>query len=392
MHDGNLKAWVLGFLVVVGLSFEVLKHLPGRQGEFGAEVIRLVDEITPPYNVKKILPHFGKRSTREPQPQNVGSGTLAKFVAANTPQETTLGQDKDQAAKSENAGNSKDGKKKLEKCDEENPKLDPQTGQPVPCRKKKKKKTDEEKTANANPQPIQPSSDNSNAHRPTESYVMYAPALPVQKPTGTGGSPAANNTINSLQEWQQRLLTTPNPAETKAFIQAYRSNLVTADIFYKITEMMLKDQRSDMQLLGIDCASASQNLVSFQLLAAADAAAADGSNVKSHADSALAVYSQLKNLTILQRVLSSSVQNQTTVLATQMLDAAAKTYLNPSSTSVPTTDPSGSSTTKNAPYFKPFIPILNTLVRSTNSQVAYQATQTLNLLESLLANLGNPVV
>ncbi|MBX3021076.1 MAG: hypothetical protein KF799_05310 [Bdellovibrionales bacterium] len=394
MQDTNWKTWGLLFLVAIGISFELLKSLGGG-----------FNKVTPreglaqgrPYAVKqRTLVQSHRAPVVRPQAVQVAAQTggitremMQKFAEQHSPASTTF--DK---AKDKDKGEEK--KKKDYKCDEHNQRIDlktgkpmvhAQTGKPLICKKKKEKK-EEEKPAvadNKKEEPRKPSDD-------IDAMIGQAIA------TGEIPQPIANDkpddAFNTLEEWMKRLLNFPDKEETKRFIDHYQRNLVSAEIYYKITEMMLNDSRSQMKQLGVMCAGLTPSVLSFQLLADLIKNEHSGSAARTDAEGFMTRYTDINSLTILERVMRASNTSFATVLATQKLDLAAHRFLQKKDTAPSTGTPTQqaqqqaaqtASMKRNASYFQRFVLVLTELSKAPDATVKDQAGRTLTNLTTLLS-------
>ena len=189
------------------------------------------------------------------------------------------------------------------------------------------------------------------------------------------------------------------------FIDHYQRNLVSSDVFYKITQEMLDDSRSDMKLLGVMCAGVTSSVTSFQILAQFIAKQPTGTAPRTQADAALARYTDLSSLSILASVMRGNSIESATILAAQKLDVSARRYLvttapttpAPGTTTPPSTTPSATpatttaaATVKNRASFTRFVSILTSLSHVSDPQVKDQATRSLATLNGLLGTEATP--
>lgn len=390
MNDTNWKTWALIFFIGLGLSFELLKSFSSREHSV-AELIGLGP--TQPYSVnlngRKARPSPPLAEVTRPTPKKAAG--QAKTL--DETQQRALLQQFLLANSGSTSFNEEKAKKKEEKCDEKNPKLDPKTGQPIPCKKKKKKDKEEKKDV-----PPPPPAKEAQTHADIDATMVHALASgELPQPIVNRVSP--KNQPNSLEEWIRILLNTPDLDETKRFIDAYQRNLVTADIFYRVTEMMIEDSREDMRKLGVLCAGLGGTSVqSFALLAQLVNAERSGSSARQSAEAYLARYGDINNLTILRRVMSAPPHGYTAVIATLKLDASANRYLNIKDVTASASGPASQAATariaaarRSATYFQAFVPVLQGLRKSSDGSVKSQATATLSNLQTLLASLtANP--
>lgn len=385
MGETNWRNWIILFIMAMGLTLEIMKRTdfkPNNSLENAAAA-----GVTEPYSVRN-----GERARRaqrdhqvSPQSARVGGNQdkanrelLEKFIAANAPGSTTF-----------DAGKKAAEKKKKEECDEKNPKVDPLTGKPVACKKKKEKKEEAKVEAPVAP-PALP--------EPKKDDTYYPQAMSGGELMPQPQAQKADDGFKTLEDWERRLLNTPDSAETKRFIDKYKQNLVTADVFYRITQMMLDDSREDMKRLGVMCAGQTPSTTSFDMLATLIKKESSGSAPRKDAEDYVARYADLSNVRILEALLRApSANTYTTVLATLKVGDAAKRYLNIPSTNTTTssTPATNSANTtaqiaavkRNATYFQRFLGILQDLSRNSDSSVKTQASSTLSNIQSLLASV-----
>lgn len=393
MGETNWRNWIILFIMAMGLTLEVMKRTDFKSGNSLENAAAA--GVTEPYSVRAAVRAKRAAERTNTQSTRVGANAsattdknrelLEKFISANSPGSATF-----DAAKAAE-------KKKKEECDEKNPKLDPVTGKPVPCKKKKEKKEE----AKVEP-PVTPPA-------PVEAKkeeTYYPQAMSGGEVMPQPQAQQRDDGFTTLADWERRLLNSPDAAETKRFIDKYKQNLVTADVFYRITQMMLEDSREDMKRLGVMCAGQTPSTTSFDLLASLIKKESSGSAPRKEAEDYVTRYADLSNVRILEALLRAPNANTyTTVLATQKVGDSAKRYLNLPSASANgssngnantggTTPAASAPTTaqiaavkRNATYFQRFLGILQDLSRNTDSGVKTQATSTLGNLQTLLAGV-----
>lgn len=407
MPDMNWKTWLVVIFLGLGLLMQCLKHTPLVNSKMPwAKGVLHSSHQSLPYSVKVAQ----GRQNLKPQATRLSGSQISreqleKFVAANKQTATTFDHAPEKGAEvKDKKAKDKDKKKKLDKCDEINPKLDPKTGQPLPC-KKKKKKEDKEEAKTETPKE-EPKKDKDDSRNSAIDQAVGGAVASGQLP----GNPATDtdNAFDTLENWQKRLLNFPDLVETNRFIDHYQKSLVTADVFYKIVQQMLEDSRSDMKNLGVLCSGLTPSVISFQLLAGITKSERSDSPVRLKAEGFLSNYTDLSRLGIVERVLKSPSSTYATVVATQKLSTAANKLLKPVSSN--STDPSTSGSTtaptttantsassvakqqatlqKNVTYFQRFVAILQELSHSGDANVVDQSKRTLAELQTLLANAG----
>lgn len=393
VNQDNWKTWLVIFVLSVGAAFELIKRVPqGEENLWERDgAVLQMNADGRPYSVRTTTTRSAPRVEKRPQPAPVAVEAvlrtqLKKFVAANAQHATSPEVPKKKAG-------AKKKKKKIAAPGDEIF-VDPTTGKKYRRKKKKEDKTEVAKAKNDDTRQYK-TDDKANSDNIDNnlSAALFAGGITEYAgmsnyTAGNGG--ATNNNTKSLEDWEAILLAKPDAAETKRFIQLYSQNQVSSDTFYKIAQKMLADKRTDMRKLGILCAGSTPSVQSFQLLAIAESTEAD-SGVKSYEDGFLALYSDLGNLPILQKVLSSNSQPAVTTQALQRLESAATHYLSGTSTS-PTGQPSAQSAARNASYFQRFVSILTELSKSSNTTIVSQAQQTLTSLQTLLAAAGSTTV
>jgi hypothetical protein len=392
VNQDNWKTWLLIFVLSVGAAFELIKRVPQSEGNLwerdGSTLQMNADGQ--PYAIRTAKAPAVLPVQKRAQPTHVAAETvlrdeLKKFVAANAQHATSAKAPKKKAVAKK--------KKKVAGPDDEIF-IDPKTGKKYRRKKKKDKKTEVAKVKDdetrqykvedkANSEDID---NNLNAALFTGGITDDGGLSNYT--AGNGG--VTNNNTKSLEDWEAILLAKPDAAETKRFIQLYNQSQVSSQIFYKVAQAMLADKRADMRKLGILCAGSTPSVQSFQLLATAESTETD-TGVKSYEDGFLALYSDLGNLPILQKVLNSNSQPVVTTQALQRLETAATRYLSGTSTA-PSGQPSAQSAAHNATYFQRFVTILTDLSKSSNATVVSQAQQTLTSLQTLLAAAGSTTV
>lgn len=368
MKDMDWKIWLVILALGLGGVFEILKHAPHAAASKGWDMDFFGGNNGTPYNVKNngARAHRPKAEAAQVEPvKKEASPELQAFIAANTPQSTEfMHGDKGAEGKPE-------AKKKAD--NEYEIYIDPVTGKMY--RKKKKKKKGgiapqvEEEVVEAKKE--EPKKEEESIDSAIEDALVtrnFTPPPPDNKP----------KTFMSLEEWVGRLLSHPDLKETKKFIEAYRNNMVTADIFYKIVAMMVEDSRPDMKALGVLCAGLSPSVMSFQVLADIVRTIPSTEKARRDAEGFVNQYADLGNLYLLERILKAPSSSFYTVLAAKKLELSVQRYLSPEANKPPT-DPSVQSNGQhsNAGYFQRFVSILESLVTNPDQEISSQANTTL---------------
>lgn len=137
-------------------------------------------------------------------------------------------------------------------------------------------------------------------------------------------NPAIKKAQLSYDEWAAKLLNQPNPQATQEFIRAYQTGQVSAEVFYKIVREMIGHSNEEMVSLGIMCASQTPSYPSFVVLVNVLENHSSSSTSKSRAETALNTYSQVSYLPILESVIRSSNSTTALLAATKRLNVSAQ--------------------------------------------------------------------
>lgn len=383
MQDTNWKTWAIIAAVLVGVTFEFIKRMPEKHSSaWDVENLR-INNTSEPYSVR---PNVARRP-QLPTPSRVAAlkdqvtrEQLEAFIRKNSPQETSFEHgNKDGETKTVAAAT-----KKKKDDDEWEEVIDPKTGKKIRRKKKKKQAQKEVKKEEVRQvkQDDPPKKEDHDVDAAAEEAI--AAGLVTPPPAERPDDPFA-----SLEEWVRRLLDRPDAAQTKRFIDMYLKRLVSAEIFYKVTEMMIEDSRPDMKRLGIMCAGLTPSIMSFQILAQVIHKERSDSTVRSDAERYLVRYTDLANMGILEGILRSPSQNYSTVVAAQKLEAAALRYLSRDRNGTGR-QPTQTALAASANYFRRFVVILEGLQKSPDGSVKDQAGQTLRSLQTLLNNTQIP--
>lgn len=261
-------------------------------------------------------------------------------------------------------------------------------------KKKKKKKKKKEQTTEAQPQ--QPASDESEEKK--KGFGDDGFGAPAAGAAEVGAGIAGFNAERmpqTIQEWEAYLMKDVDYERLSTFIKAHQSGLVKDEVFYAVIDAMFDDSRPKVRQMGITALGANPSQRSFQMLV--DVMNHDSSKeVKSQADATLKTYARVENLRILVTVISGTDAAQT-IEALTLLRLSAQAHLRVAQTQ-PQTQTTGqidartSAAVKSTKYFRPFVPALSTIARtSSDAGVRSIANQTLSELESMLAALPVPV-
>jgi|GEM_PF-6320080 len=382
MNDMNWKTWGLIFVLAMGITFEAIKRLPKDSTKWAAENLKFSAAQSTPYQVKYKAVNDGRqapavmpmhKAVHVAGNAEVNRKTIEAFIAANSTHKGDFNHvDKGAEGKAKAKNKKKDD-------DEYEIIVDPKTGKRYRRKKKKVAKVEEVKQEVAKEEPKK--QEPPKADDDIDGLLNEAIATGQLPPT----TDQADNPHADLEEWKRRLLARPDSAETRRFIEHYKSGIVSVEIFYKIIALMLEDSRPQMKELGVLCAGLTPSVLSFQVLADVVKEERSGSSLRKYSESFLNNYSSLGNLYVLERIMKAPSSSFIAVQATKRLDTAANTYLAPSKNKPPKgTSASGTTAHSNSSYFRRFVTILETLIRNPDSSVSDQARLTLNTLNSLM--------
>ena len=380
MFENNWKTWVMLVLAFVGASFELLKHLPNEKSVAWEKENLRYGSDGKPYSVRELPKKL--RAPARPAIAHVAGDSkiladaLKSYNATIRP--TTTEAEHKEVPKAAATGE----KKKINEDDYEEV-IDPKTGKKVKRKKKKEAKKEEKSksVASAN-KSVAPTT--IDKEEPSDASAIAA-AIAQSAATGEIPLPIKKKNLDpfmTLQEWERVLLARPDLAETKVFIQAFKSHTVGADIYYKIIKLMLADSRPEMKSLGVMCAGSNPSVMSFSVLASASTSGT--TDLKVNAQKYLDQYStSLGNVAILQGVLRAG-DAAASLVALKELDVAANRFLNSAtSTPNPTPGPGTQGARGNAAQFQPFVAILTQLASSSDLALSTQAHNSLANLEIL---------
>lgn len=369
VNDSNWKIWAAIFVLSIGVAFEIFKRLPGQQSPtWERESIQFAQDGRP-YSVRNQMTPPQVRPMNRPQPIKVAATSradLQKFIASNRPIVNA-------PAEAAVAADVAKVKKKKKKDGEWEVFIDPKTGKKMRRRKKKIVKKDEvekvvEQAKDEPKRNDEDEIDNAIAESLTTGEVAPAPKQQAEAKD------------NSADEWARRLLSRPDLNETKRFIDQYNTNQVSAEVFYKVVELMIEDPRADMRKLGVLAAGLTPSVMSFQLLANVIKSEKDP-KVSAAANGYTANYMELGNLYVLERILKSGTNGFAAVLAARNLELSAERYLKAPTT--PTPGPSAQRT-RSVSTFQRFLTVLRPLTTIADADLSSQARRTLSSIETLL--------
>lgn len=386
MEDLNWKTWLLIVLMVVGVTFEAIKRIQPQNEFINLEKLGLTTTSTP-YNVKYKSVNNGQAQARLPMVRpvriagasDVSRSTMEKFIAANKPQETSF------EHKAAADGKKAVKKKKKDDGEEWEYMIDPLTGKKYRRKKKKAPMAEMKQEEVAKEEPKEDSDEDDN-DQDIDSAMAQAVATGQLPPVKAKNK----NPYADLEFWRRELLTHPDLAKTRRFIQYYQDGTVTADIFYKIVAMMLGDSRVKMKELAVLCAGMTPSTMSFAVLAEVVKKTNSGDSTRSYAETFLARYGDLDKLKYLQSILRSPPSNFAALLATKKLDDSAQTNLAANKNKPPKNPtPQNVNQHSNSGYYKPFVLILQGMIRGTDQELKAAAQATLATINSLSNVNGN---
>lgn len=201
--------------------------------------------------------------------------------------------------------------------------------------------------------------------------TQYAPA--AMGPAATTAVDSKESKFMSFEEWASILLQHPNRTEMQKFVEAFRSQKVTTDIYFQIMNAMMNDPRIEMQELGIDLASYNPSANSFKALAyfLKDQSFNGAANA---AQKRLDQYASIQHLSLLEKIMKQG-DDYLIVTATKRLELAIQKYL------VTPEEPTSSHVTS----LTRFVDVLKQLSQSSSdAKVIAQAQATLAQLQNSL--------
>lgn len=186
----------------------------------------------------------------------------------------------------------------------------------------------------------------------------------------------------SYEEWASRLLNYPDKAALSQFVEAYRSQKVTSDIYTRIMEAMMSDPRIEMKEQGLLLASYSPSANSFEALVVFLNDQSLPAPTRTMATKFLDAYSSIQNLSLLEKLMKQSSDANLILVATKKLEGAINRYLSFSSSEK---EPSPLGNRSNyVSSFTKFIQVLTGLTQSEDAEVVAQARTTLQQLQDSL--------
>lgn len=384
----DIKWLAIGLVLVAGAGFEISKLDPGSS--VGRTPRLSLNQDIQPYSVsKKTIDQQIASPRMAPQYGAVMPLPQQPMVAPAVLPEVNL------EAKAENKGEikaeAKPEEKKVTEADEFEDVIDEKTGQVV---RRKKNMTEEEKAKKEEDDRIAKQKQEEEEYQLAEKKRLEQfeqdRLLAAQQSEDPNLNMAGGATAPQRQgaaaasgygalgaasiDWEKKLLTNPDTAATTSFIQSYLGGRVSSSRFYKITDSMLKDSRPEMRSLGLLALGSTPSVPSFNSLTALLKTENSTSALRPKIDEYLNKYMDLENLDVLASVLNASTSAFNVVVAIDKVDASAIKFLSNKA------DPSYA---RNVTYFRPFIPLLEVLAKSSDASIMAQAQKALADVKSL---------
>lgn len=392
MSNMNWKTWLVIVAVAMGGLFELLKRLPATPGSkttWLVENLRL-GKAPAPYNVHRGEIRADRTVRRLPKTEEmtmakmVTGAQIENFLEKNAPAvaNTTEFEGKDKGAEGKPDKTAKKKRLTLAADEEWEYFQDPTTGKWF-RRKVKKALPQVEPTTEVAEEPARKESTEDLLNE-----VLNSGELQTNQPV------APQNPTPDLAEWIRLLLDHADVAQTRRFVELFKSRDVSSDIFYKIVDMMIEDSRAEIRDLALIClGGAPPSLMSFNVLAEITRTQPGTSKLRSGADILLNQYTVFERLGILERVMRATTIPYNTVLATQKFEMSAHKYLKKETVTAADAVPAAK-TGKVRSYagsFKRFVVILEKLAQHKNESIKSQAASTLEDLNALLGPDTAPV-
>ncbi len=381
MNDLNWKTWGLVLIVALGGTFELIKRLPSSNA-FDPETLR----------AQKLQPYAARSNNNGLRRQPPAFLPMGAIKAKPTPKLvppplTKEGLQVLLAKQGPSTETNFDEKAKLAKKDDGEWEIviDPKTGKRV--KRKKKKVAKKEEPKKEEPKKIAEEKKEEQKET-TDADIEDAIANNLNTGRLNPMPPTkADDAFNSAEDWIKRLLGRPNLAETNRFIDHYRKNLVSAEVFYKVVGMMIEDPRAEMKKLGILACGATPSPLSFQLVAGLINKNAGDAATKQKAEDVLNSYVELSRLAVLERILRGGSPPYATVQAAHKLEASAQKNLSAQATATPSPSPTPAAQQRNTNAYQRFLAILSNLAKiSPDAGVKSAANQAHGTLQSLLGS------
>lgn len=358
----RIETFALLLFVAIGLCFEALKHVDNSEtavqvvkfdwrNDMGLPVAQSENTFRPPGAASPWhMPHIANQAIK---PKSVTAPPTK--VAANAKKDDKKKQDK------------KDKKKEEKKTAQQNKPQNP------PANKTTQVK--DAKPQYVGSQPISPETGASNANLTPDK----TPNL-----SGGAGSPSAHATRQTIKDWEDYILPSPNFDHVEQLVEAYKAHQVNKTVFYQVLTDMMKDSRDFMKQLAVMAINSTPSSDSFELAATTLAKEPNGSPLHTALESSLNEYANVSSLKILTAVLKSSSDP---AVVSQALQKATTAVASLSKTG--TLKSQNLHNTNNASTLadlQQLLPVLTTL-ESNNSDptIKSSAAQTLQTIQQLLS-------
>ncbi len=386
----DIRLLALGMALIVGGAFELFKFSPDKALNKTPRLAFTGD--VRPYSIttQKLAQPQQARAAQPVQNFNYRSQPVAQQQALPV---VDVNAENKEAKKEEPKTEGKDVKVVTE-ADEFEDVIDPKTGQMV---RRKKAKTEEEKAKQQEEEKLAKLKEEDEAQQKylkeltekeqerlaairerelqeANNHLLGAAggAAVPQAQLPTAGVSAQG--LLSAAAWEKKLLSNPSLSATTGFVQSYLNGSVSSTVFYKVVDTMLKDNRAEVRGFGVLALGSTPSAQSFNELADLLKTESAGSAIRPKVDEYLNQYTALEHLDVLSSVMNASLSAFNVVVAIDKVNVSAQKYLSNKA------DPNYS---RNVAYFKPFIAMLETLVKSPDASIVAQAQNTLADLKNL---------
>ena len=190
----------------------------------------------------------------------------------------------------------------------------------------------------------------------------------------------------SVDQWRALIMAQPTPENVGKMVKAFTLEELSAEGFYSIVAELYRDNRTDVQKLGMMAAKASYNLSAFTVTSQAYESLPP--ELQTEARNYLMSYGSAARLSVLASALKSS--NAVTVeLAAEVVMEAHKNSTTGESPGygIDPRSQRGDIHVSSPNNFAQFVPIFQQLANSTDSQIAGLAAAALSQMQSLVAGL-----
>ncbi len=398
------RTWKLSLAIIlasIGLVFELIKRTPPNSMD--PEPAANLEDIRPisishkaspaSQNLKALRPSLPRplRVRAELNPTSINQGeTLVleakedatdRFTVAGRADESDSAQGQQEAKKKEDDDNMEDyfdektgefkKRKKVAKNKDKNNKdkdgdNDNKDDGETDSDEKKPDETEVAEGENAPPSPVTPEDPHTTFSDNTITGINTTPPRNTTSPT----MPPASNQ-KDFEQWKKILLGNPDVKAIESFVQAYKTQQISKENFYKLIGLMLQAEKLDIRQLAILALTKTPSDSSFLALVNLLQQTPQDAPLFSTLDMALNTYLEIDNLPILEKILTSSTSLFAVIYATQKIEQAALRYLQ--------TQQDPTITQASVPTFQRFLSVLQNL---------NQPTQDPSLTPYLLATLG----